>query len=138
MQPNGTAEPPLAPDQPTNGNRNISSFGVATRITAATARAMHQKRRDKAFALLHPQPTQPIAVDETAIKVASRVQEIESQLDLVTSKLLKAREPRDVQALAMALDRLYGIWSLLTGHPRPGVRRDVKRRGPSSFASPVD
>ena len=39
-----------------------------------------------------------------------------------------AATPRDKQALAMALDRLYGTWADMTGHERRAVSRGSKRR----------
>jgi hypothetical protein len=99
---------------------------------------MHQKRRDKLAAARNPQPIPPNPQDQAAKRLESRVQEVDGQIDSVTRKLSKATEPRDMQALAMALDRLYGIWSLLTGHPRPGVRKDKPKRSIQTYGNPTE
>lgn len=69
-----------------------------------------------------------------------RVRTIDKMIDRTTRNFLSTDDPREMQALAMALDRLLGSWSLLTGHPRPGVRRVTKdsNRSPGPAFSPQD
>lgn len=85
-----------------------------------------------------PMPAQPLIVQETPQSSNSRVDEINKRIDEVTGAMADAVLPKDVQALSMALDRLYNIWSLLTGHPRPGVRKEVKGRSKVTYAQPQD
>lgn len=39
-----------------------------------------------------------------------------------------AAAPRDKQALAMAIDRLFGTYAYMTGLERPGVSRGRKKK----------
>lgn len=58
----------------------------------------------------------------------TRARIVERMIDKTLAQYANATQPRDQQALAMALDRLYGTWADLTGFERRGVSRGTKRR----------
>lgn len=104
---------------------------------AARAIAVRRANREK------PKEPEPLTINERPTEqpnngVTLRVREIDKEITRTTKAMAKATEPKDVQAFSMALDRLYNIWSLLTGHPRPGVRKDTKKRGQVSYAQPQE
>lgn len=112
-------------------------------ITSQTAKDMQLKgaaikvsrrlaEKQELLALRHrflnpPPPPKELAKD-------ARVRALDGLIQKTIERFKESTEPRDMQALAMALDRLLGSWSLLTGHPRPGTARPSKRgSAPSSF-----
>lgn len=96
------------------------------------------------------QPQRMVRVDDGTntdlprVGLGSRVREVETMIDAATKAYLEACQPqsnpisqanqaKNIQSLAMTLDRMYMIWSLLTGHEKPGTRQPMKpksmRRG---------
>jgi hypothetical protein len=110
-------------------------------ITPANARELnaksHEAKRQKKMAAFaaaqESMVTKPdIVTTKEPSELTTLARQIKNQIDSTVFDYAKAREPRDKQALAMALDRLLGSWALLTGHPRPGVRRVTREAGRSS------
>lgn len=58
----------------------------------------------------------------------SRAKRIQTMIDETMADYRAAESPRDKQALAMALDRLYGTWADLTGFERRGIAKARKPR----------
>lgn len=114
-------------------------------FTSANAKQMSDKaveakrlRRLEMQAVVNaPEPTITVAAKPS---VDPRVQKLGKLIDRTLLSYERARKARDAQAWAMALDRLLGSWSLLTGHPRPGVRRVTKdsNRAPGPAFTPQD
>lgn len=90
-----------------------------------------------------PVPTIPVVIPttngETLPKaLQARIDRVDERIEAVLDAMETAETAKDQQALAMAFRALNEVWSLLTGHPRPGVRKDVKKRGPTSYAMPQE
>lgn len=62
------------------------------------------------------------------IAQSEKLERVETQLARVDAMFEKCKTPRDMDMLARAKERLLNAWALLTGFPRPGVRK-VTRRG---------
>lgn len=138
MQPLDAVVQPHQTETKPQGNPNIREIGISHRFDAVTARKMVERRRELRLQRQQLLDSIPTAQPSLPDPIVSRVARIDERIEAILDEMENSESAKDTQALAMALDRLCGVWSLLTGHPRPGVRRDAKRRGPSSFASPVD
>jgi hypothetical protein len=75
-----------------------------------------------------PQPDQPADLSARSGFLNTRIGQIETKIDQTLAAYEKAKEPRDLQSLALALDKLWRTWALLTGHETPGIRRSKTRR----------
>jgi hypothetical protein len=103
-----------------------------SRITTANARLLalkswevrRQAAKEREAVAVEPLPEPP----KPENPLETRAREIEMMIDQTMKAYVEADLPRDKQALAMSLDRLFGTWALLTGHERPGVRRSAKPR----------
>lgn len=99
---------------------------------------VEQKKRNFDRQLTYPGTDSPESVsqpeqmqDITPQTPVARAQRIDRLITKAEAALENALDAREMQAAAMALDRLYSTWSLLTGHERPGVRKAQRpRRGP--------
>lgn len=75
----------------------------------------------------------PETTEQREIKgLDERVNEVEKMIDEATQAFSTAVDAREMQAVAMTLDRLYTTWSLLTGHERPGIRKPSNRSRPQA------
>lgn len=83
-----------------------------------------------------PAPETPEQVAKQTL--SDRVKIIESRIREGEESLANAADAKEFQALCIGLEKLYSIWSLLTGHERPGVRRPQrsKRSMPSMQGLP--
>lgn len=111
-------------------------------ITAENAKQLQRKSCESKLriklAQSRGQDTQPA---QSRPQFSARVTTtLETLIDMTTDGFVRASTPRDQQCLAMALDRLLGSWSLLTGHPRPGVRRVAREssRPPGPTMAPLE
>lgn len=70
-----------------------------------------------------------------------RIREVEGQIQQIATAMREAKSGRELRDLAMAQKLVLDSWSLLTGHPRPGTRRQARKGGSSRQSSdfgPVD
>ena len=88
------------------------------------------RRSAQASSVATPAQSEPASDKQLEQKDNARAIVIDALIGQTITKFSKTRDPREMQALAMALDRLYGTWALLTGHERPGVRRSAADRVP--------
>lgn len=133
--------PASAPITPAKRVYAVAEAGKQYRFTVENARLMsarawelRRKRQKEREAENNGKAVEAVAQPEPSqTAIGSRVRTMERLIGQTVAAFKIAEEPRDMQALAMALDRLYGTWSLLTGHERPGVRRPQK-----ATKSPMD
>jgi len=77
-------------------------------------------------------PSLVVPIDPMLARIVAQLESVDAQLD-------EARDDwKAFEALTRAKTRLLDSWALLTGHPRPGVRRvGRERRGATAGAVPV-
>lgn len=73
--------------------------------------------------LTQPEPEPAPQPAQVTASLDPRARQIETLIDKAITAFELADEPREMQALAQALDRLYQTWALLTGHEKPGIRK---------------
>lgn len=66
----------------------------------------------------------------------SAASELDTQRIMIARAIREAKSGRELRDLAMAQKLVLDSWSLVTGHPRPGTRRQSKR-GSSAAAAPA-
>jgi hypothetical protein len=67
----------------------------------------------------------------------AKVVRIESQLARLDEMLDESADYKEINALTQAKERLLNAWALLTGFPRPGVRRQSKTRSTPQDITPL-
>lgn len=58
----------------------------------------------------------------------TRARTMEKLIDKTLAQYAKSTDAKEQQALAMALDRLYGTWADMTGHERRAVGKNKKKK----------
>lgn len=124
------AEPATEPDKPVRRD-------VLTRWTPEQAKAMSRKAADTRRKLNWERlerlaqyrnlpdasPNQlPAVLAARALVIEDLIRIAESTFKQASTPYVQSKTAKDMQGLAMAIAKLYEVWSLLTGHERPGVR----------------
>lgn len=82
----------------------------------------------KRLAELSPVATEPISHKQARV---------EAQLTRIDELLDDSDDYKEINALTQAKERLLNAWALLTGFPRPGVRRQSKGRSTPTDVQPI-
>lgn len=84
-------------------------------------RHVWMQNQDRKLTQPKPEPEpQPIPA---GYSLDPRARKVEEMIEQTEKAYQNTDEPREMQALATALDRLYQTWSLLTGHAKPAPRK---------------
>lgn len=97
------------------------------RLMSAKGLAVRRLNRDKP-------PLEPVKstedyrpADDSGF-LRTQIGQVEAKIKATLAAYDEAETPRDMQYLALALDKLWRTWALLTGHETPGIRKSKTRR----------
>jgi transposase-like protein len=68
----------------------------------------------------------------------SAASELDAQRIMIARAIREAKSGRELRDLAMAQKLVLDSWSLVTGHPRPGTRRQSKRGSAAGPPAPFE
>lgn len=77
-------------------------------------------------------PTQPQSASDT------KLGQVERQLGKIDLLIEDSDDPKELNSLVQAKERLLNAWSLLTGFERPGIRRRSSKRSSYQSAQPIE
>lgn len=99
-------------------------------------KAWLKKQNDK-FDLMADEPADSGVLPNTGNFVNDQRATVEIRIKETNEAMARARAPRELRELAVSLKLLWDTWSLITGHPRPGTRRQSRKgqgaRQPQEF-----
>ena len=81
---------------------------------------------DREQARLEPRPEPATSPEPATVETDSlqeRVRIIQTRIQEGETALGQAENGKEFQSIATGLTHLYGIWALLTGHEKPGIRK---------------
>jgi hypothetical protein len=101
------------------------------RLFAEKSTIARRAAKERAKQIIHALETVPIPTP-----LSERAITVERQIDELDARLSKVKDAKDIDALVRAKHKLLECWSLLTGHPRPGIRKTGRTAAPV-FVAPI-
>lgn len=89
---------------------------------------------ERLVSLAAPVPQRVIEAPAMAKTPAeAKLDAVEAQLKKVDRLMAESEDYKELEALSRAKERFLNQWCILTGFPRPGVRRQTKQKSSQSF-----
>lgn len=98
---------------------------MGKRSVQAKAVRLANLEAELARELARPRMPETVTITEP---LNGRVKRVGFQIERINRLIERTNNGKELAALVQALDRLYGIWCLLTGFERPGIRKPRKTR----------
>lgn len=103
-------------------------------VESRRAAKQRAKEAEQAAQILAKRLAEQLPVNEP---VSDKQRKVEVQLASIDRLLDASKDYKEINALTQAKERLLNAWALLTGFPRPGVRKQSKTRQTLSDVSPL-
>jgi hypothetical protein len=120
------AQPPATGHTQWFNRDNARAMNALSHAKRKLKRELAKARELEASHPTAPSPAPVMVETQPGLVRARRIDKLIAQAE---AKFERSKTSQEMQQAATALDKLYQVWSLLTGHPRPGIARTPRGTG---------